>query len=162
MAIQRVQPLDNDINLFHSDDVWSLPADELLDRYLRVSAVVCRAMEAVVLHYASRGIAAVIEGCWLLPEFAGRSDYAGHVIQAPVKALYLQEPSLEQLSRSLITREDGWHARQPKAVQDAHTQMQWQFGRAVSQRAGALGLPVLESRPFDTLLARALAALDRP
>ena len=39
---------------------------------------------------------------------------------------------------------------------------QFRYGLEIKRQAEALGLPVLESRPFDTLLDRALAALEMP
>jgi 2-phosphoglycerate kinase len=159
MALQRLLPPEHDINLFRAADVWTLPADDLLARYLRVATVVCQAIEAVVLHYASIKKAAVIEGCWLLPDFAVQSEFAGYPVQAPIGALYLREPSLDQLAQQLLVRADGWHAEQPKAIQDAHALMQWRFGVEVNQRAKVLGLPVIDARPRATLVDRALQVL---
>jgi 2-phosphoglycerate kinase len=121
--------------------------------------VVCQAIEAVVVHYDSIGVAAVIEGCWLLPEFAVQREYAGRNLSSQVHANYLHEPSIAELSHRLLRREDGWHARQPGGFRAAHAQMQYQFGMEVKRRAEAIGLPVIDSRPFDTLVDRAIGAL---
>jgi 2-phosphoglycerate kinase len=160
MALQRVLPPDDPIHLFHSDLVWSLPHDDLLDRYLRVSTSVCQALEAVVAHYSSIGVDAIIEGCWVLPEFASQPVFADRPNSAVLKPLFLYEPSSGELSDRLLKRDDGWHARQTPGAQANHVHMQWEFGNTIKRRAEALAMPVIESRPFDTLLERALAALE--
>ena len=139
--------------------VWSLLHDQLLARYLSVSAAVCQALEAVVAHHSNIGVDAVIEGCWVLPEFADQAVFADRPNTASLKPLFLHEASADDLSDRLIARDDGWHAAQPRAAQAAHVRMQWEFSNEIKRRARTLQMPVLESRPFDTLLDRALEAL---
>jgi len=162
MVLRRTVPYDvaPDLHFFTSEACWSLPTDELVERYLRVSRFVCDAIEVVVAHYASIGVTAIIEGCWVLPAFALQERYAGRDNASVRKALFLYEPSIDELKQRLRVRPGGSPEREPKSVRDANVQMQWQFGLEIKRQAEALGLPVLESRPYDTLLDRALALLN--
>jgi hypothetical protein len=49
---------------------------------------------------------------------------------------------------------------QPVAIQENLITTRIDYGKEIKRQAEALGLPILECRPFDTLIDRALAALD--
>ena len=160
VSMQRLLPLDHEIHLFHNPEVWTLPAEELLDRYFRISRVVCLGLEAAVALCASHGFNAVFEGCWVLPEFAAQKTYAGYDAHASIRALFLYEPSLDALAERLVRRESGGQTPLPVGLAGAHTLMQHEFGVAIRGQAEGLNLPVLEPEPFETLLERAREALQ--
>jgi hypothetical protein len=71
------------------------------------------------------------------------------------RALFPVEPDLEQLKARLEDRYgQGWLASNP-----GNAEMNHHYGLKVAADAAALGQPVLECRPFDTLLERRLRLL---
>ncbi len=101
---------------------------------------------------------AVIEGSWLLPSFALQRTYDGHDVGDNVRSIFLHEPSSFEIESRLRDRRD-WLDKLPPKSQRNHVAMQALYGEEIRREAEALGLPVLASRPLETLEARALAAL---
>jgi 2-phosphoglycerate kinase len=168
VALQRVVPqsVAPELHAFLADkDVWSRPTEQLVSLYLDVSEYVCHALAFAVAHHDSRGIAAAVEGSWILPAFAIDPDkYLGpndaRQLKRPVRSVFLYEPSFSELNARLHERGDEEYRAQPDTVRESQSLMQHAYGQEIARQAEALNLPVLTSRPFDTLLDRALAALD--
>ena len=118
MALRRAIPPEAapDLHFFTRDESWLQPIDELVQQYLSVARFVCNAIENVVTHYAAIGTTAVIEGCWVLPDFAVQAGYAGCRFQAQRRALFLYEPSPTALATRLATRENGGQPPPPKYI----------------------------------------------
>jgi hypothetical protein len=66
------------------------------------------------------------------------------------------EPDEEALLQNMLTRGRGIETMTMQEVRtEAHAKVL--FGQWISDEAQRLGLPVIESRPFDTLAQRILA-----
>ena len=76
-----------------------------------------------------------------------------------MKSLFLYEPDIAELGARLSERGE-WSSRIPEEERAPRLAFFHAFGLEIKRRAEALSLPVLESRPFDTLFDRALAALE--
>jgi 2-phosphoglycerate kinase len=150
-----------DLHLFDDDAIYGRhDPGELVEMYQRVSRVVCDAVEPVLAHHDIIGRRVIIEGCWLLPDFAAQERYAGRSLDRPVRSLFIHEPSLEAMENRMRERSGGWIEAQSPESRQNHVQMQWQFGEALKERAAEFGLPVLESAPFESLETRALQVLS--
>ncbi len=147
-----------DLHLFEPDSVWLLPVEELVDRYLRISVRICRTIEPLIAHHDIIGAPVVIEGAWLLPSFVTQGVYAGRTVGG-VRSLFLHESSSREIERRLAARPTPWLREQPPEIARNHTLTQLEYGLEIWRRADAMGLPVIASRPFDTLFERALALL---
>jgi hypothetical protein len=108
----------------------------------RLSRRLCTVAEAVIARHLSQGTTLILEAFWLLPEFAARMTSAHTVPGEAVQALFLYDDA---------ERRNG--PGNQAAALAAHS-------LAIKTEALDLGLPVLASRPFETLAARAIATLS--
>jgi len=158
-AIESAVPrgADRDLHPFHDPTIWSLPLQDIMDRRLRWARRLCQISEDVLVrtHYLKRAL--ILEGVWVLPEFASQRSYGGIEMGEKVRSLFLYEPDIDALEQRLFARdgEMGLPADQPSRLESLH-----QYGALIKRGAVFLGLPVLESQPFDTLLDRALEVLN--
>ncbi|HEX5370223.1 MAG TPA: hypothetical protein VFY10_12480 [Dehalococcoidia bacterium] len=161
ITLQRAIPSDVEpaLHLFEDDAVWEEAPALLVERYLRAAAYVSWASERLIAHHCRIETPVVIEGSWLLPSFAVQHAYDGHEVGSRVRSLFLFEPSSREIESRIRSRR-VWLDRLHAHSQRNHIDMQALYGLEIKHRAEALALPVLESRPFETLEARALAALS--
>ena len=160
ITLQRALPSDVEpaLHLFEAESVWEEAPSSLVERYVRAASYVSWACERLVAHHCLIDTAAVIEGSWVLPSFATQGTYDGHDTGPKVRSLFLFEPSAQEIESRIRGRRD-WLQKLPAESQRNHVEMQALYGIEIKRRAEALGLPVLESKPFETLEARALVAL---
>jgi len=148
---------DRDLHIFHDPSFWELPVEEMVERSLRWSARLCEINAAVLVrhHFVNRPI--ILEAVWVLPEFAAQTRFGDVDLSGRIRSLFLYEPDIDLLRERLYGRDGalGLPSNQPRRLASFHEQ-----GLVLKQRAEALGLPVLECRPFETLFERALAALQ--
>jgi 2-phosphoglycerate kinase len=150
------------LHLFEPESIWlTLTPEELTERYLPVASCMCSAIEPLLVHHLQIKRPVVLEGAWLLPSFAQQGTYAGEDLGESVRSLFLVEDSREEIGQRIRGRHGGgsWFAAQSQLAQHNGIETQWLYGQRIKQSAEALCLPVLESRPFETLLERALSAL---
>jgi 2-phosphoglycerate kinase len=148
-----------ELHLLDGRAVWSYDPPELVERYLRVSAYVSEAIEPVVAHHHIIGRRVIIEGSWVLPRFAVQGTYAGTDTGDSVRSLFLSEPDLSVIEARIRARPHRWLENLEPHEQKNHLEVQRLYGERIKAQAEALGLPVLESRPSETLEERALAAI---
>lgn len=117
---------------------------------------ICRATEQLASWFdpAVRGVIAnrvesrtstVVEGDFISPEVAAEARSLG------VRSVFLLGSEADL--RANFVRRDGDEQAGRAAISAA-------LSRRLADRCRALGLPCLDARPFDTLLSRALDALD--
>jgi 2-phosphoglycerate kinase len=148
-----------DLHMFSEPDIWTRPVDELVERSLRSDHYLCRACESVIIRQVVRNEPAILEAVWLSPQFAAQDTFAGRTVIGEVRSLFLYEPEIDLLY-DRFERRGSWWTQVPARERDARVAYFHAFGLEIKRQAEALGLPVLESRPFDTLLERALQALS--
>jgi 2-phosphoglycerate kinase len=140
-----------------AESFWAKPVDELVASYTKLQDYMSPALERVVSTQVAKGKRLVIEGAWVLPAFAARSEFNG--VEADVRSLFLFEPDPLETERRRRRRTYPWMRTSAEDVMRNVTMMRYHHSLEMKRRAEQLGLPVLESRPFETLEARALAAL---
>lgn len=139
------------------DDLPQLDAAAIATRYRAVAAIVSDALEIVVAHHVATALPVLIEGDTILPALATQRTFAGLAVQSEVRAAFLVEPDPAQLRQNTMDRGRGAEAM-PAEELDAHLGFSWQYGQWLACEAAALNLPVVEARPYPTLLARTLRA----
>ncbi len=157
-AIEAAVPRgsDPDLHLFVDADVWQLPVEELVDRTERLSARICRAAEAVLARHHTHAQRFILDAFWVLPSFASQRSFNGVDMAGDVRSLFLYEDDGASMAERRAVRERDARPATPEAARLA---MFRAHGALMRRQAEALGLPVLASRPLETLEARALAAL---
>jgi 2-phosphoglycerate kinase len=150
-----------DLHLFDDDSIWlDLDPDTLVDRYLRVSAWICEAIVPLLVHHSTIRRPVIIEGAWVLPEFARRHNFGGRDLTGPVSSIFVVEPDPEAIEQRIAARPQRWLESLSPSARRNHLEMHRRHGFELRRRAEALGLPVLDAQPFETLAARAIGALD--
>jgi 2-phosphoglycerate kinase len=150
---------DPDLHAFSQPELWDSPLDNRIAASFTVARRVCDRTSTVVSWHLNRRIPLIIEAVWLLPEVAQQVALFGGAESGQVRPLFLHDPDFDALRERLHQRLD-WMARVAPREREPRIEMFYGFSQEVRAQAESLGLPVLESRPFETLEERALAALD--
>lgn len=148
------------LHAFLSDDVWSRPPEELRDRLIAVGGVVSDALEIVVANHVATDAPLVLEGDGILPSFATGRTFAGLDVGDRVRAVFLVEPDEGSVLDAMLARGRGIdvlseHERRTGARASRL------YGLWLRHEAEGRGLPVVETRPWDSLLDRVLEAVGR-
>ena len=100
---------------------------------------------------------AITEAVWLLSTFVRQSKFDDVPMDDEVQSIFLVEGSKELLRERLLSRdgEAGLPEGQPSRIEAF-----FEHGQLIAKSANSAGLPVLQSRPFATLLQRAMAVLE--
>lgn len=139
------------------DDLPQLDAATIATRYRAVAAIVSDALEIIVAHHVATALPVLIEGDTILPALAAQRSFAGLAVPSAVRAVFLVEPDPVQLRQNTLDRGRGAEAL-PAEELEAHLGFSWQYGQWLAGEAAALHLPVVEARPYATLLTRTLSA----
>lgn len=141
-------------------DFRQLSAEAFRDGLIAVAEVVSRALELVVANHVGQARSVVLEGDGILPAMAARRIFSGMDIGNAVRAIFLIEPDLEALVANMRKRTSA--ASVPNAARRNEARASWLYGLWLRQEGLRYGLPVLDVRPYETLLSRALRVLSTP
>jgi 2-phosphoglycerate kinase len=134
------------------------PSDASSSPHTRtVAAIVSDALEIVVAHHVATALPVLIEGDTILPALAAQRTFAGLAVSSEVRAVFLVESDPAQLRQNTLDRSRGAEAM-PARELEAHLSFSWQYGHWLAREAVALSLPVVQVRPYPTVLARTLRA----
>ncbi len=139
------------------EGIWRQPPDRLCEALMRVSAVVSTSVEVVVEHHVAVGSPLVLEGDGVSPVNAAKLISAEHH-NGQIRAVFLDEPDEDAL---LATLQERWRESAGNRQSELRTQARthWLFGQWLVGEAKRLQLPVIPSRPWNTLSSRVLAAI---
>jgi 2-phosphoglycerate kinase len=169
LGIQQVTtPLQHPtFHTFPSDEAAaSLPADEFRDGLIAVARAMSPALQAVMAHhyFVDGAGPLVIEGDALLPQLAAQEDLAelgisqNSVETTRVRSVFLVEPSEEALLRNMRDRGRGFETLGP-LEQRTYAHASWLYGQWLADQARRYGRPIVEPRPWRTLLERVNRAI---
>lgn len=173
LAIQHVTtPAQHPVlHRFFTDEALYEDADAYRDALIAVAEAMAPAVAVVIANHLSQHREfdpCIIEGDgivpWLaVPERAAHSPHLAPVTAAmhaaQVRAFFVHELDEEGIRGAITGRTRGADIGFTEA-QRATVRGSWLYGEWLRAEAERFGLPVLSSRPHDTLLARALALLD--
>lgn len=138
-------------------DFRQLAPEAFRDGLIAVGEVVSAALEIVVANHVGQARPVVLEGDGILPALAVRRTLSGIDVGNAVRAIFLIEPDLEALVANMLTRSSV--ASAPDAALRNEVRASWLYGLWLREEALRHGLPVLEARPYATLLTRVLRVL---
>jgi 2-phosphoglycerate kinase len=140
------------LHLFRTDPEAFFALDEKgkLGVAIAYSTVMAEALEAVIANHLDGGSPIVLEGDFLLPSLAVREAYAGIPAAGRVRGFILSEDEA-QIARNYLARKGE--------PQPDRARWSWNHSEWLRQEAERLGVPTLAARPWETVLARALALL---
>ena len=145
---------NDDLYLFWDvPDVWQLPPERLRDGLIGTGVAMSPAMEIVTASQIDHVGPAIIEGDNIVPSFSTYLLVRERVAGRQVAMVFLVEPDEEVLLGNLLARGRGM-AGHTTAECRTEARAKWLFGQWLVAEAGHYGLPVLESRPWETLAER--------
>jgi 2-phosphoglycerate kinase len=130
-----------------------LSADEIIQHLLEQGEAMRHGLEAVIANHLEASTPVVLEGDFIPPALAAKASFSGQANGGRVRGAFLFEPDEQQLVANYLSREP---AAGPQ-VKRAH--VSWLHGLWLRQEAERYGLPVVLSRPWDSILERLIAAL---
>lgn len=103
-------------------------------------------LKAIVDRHIEDNLPVIIEGDFISPEF-------GASFQNPkVKSLFIHEPETSQILKNYFDREGG-------EFQHFRAEISSQYGNWLINECANLGIPVVESRPWESALQRVLKCI---
>ena len=131
-----------------------LPAAEIMQRLLEHSDALTPGLEGVIGQHLEASTPLVLEGDFLLPRLAAQASFSGQANGGRVRGAFLHEPDEQQFVANYMAREPQ------SGPQVKRAQVSWLHGLWLKQEAERHGLPVVLSRPWDTVFERLIAAVS--
>ena len=130
--------------------------EEMCDALVAVGEVLTAPLEVVIENHVDQRNPIVIEGDGILPSLLARAPVAERARM--VRAVFLIEPDESQVLANVLAR--GRYAEdmtQQELRNDAHSK--WLYGQWLAEEAARHELPVVQPRPWETLVQRLLERL---
>ena len=135
------------IHYWSSGVDWKdIGVNENVDWLIGVSKEMIPAINVVVERHLEDSLPVIIEGDFIHPETAVSFN------NPAIKALFVHEPHKEQLLKNYNDREGG-------ALQHYRADVSIAYGKWQAEICQRLGIDVIEARPWDTAVNRAIACL---
>lgn len=136
----------------HPEEARRMDEEQQLAYMLSYSKVMAVALEFVIANHIESRAPIVLEGDFLLPALAVQAHYDDVAADGQMQAIFLYEDDEAQLRRNYLLREGE--------EQPGRARASWRHNEWLRQEAERLGVPTIAARPWDTALARAIAAVD--
>jgi len=140
--------------------VWNLPPERLRDGLIAVGEVISPAIEVVITNHVDTKASIIIEGDGILPSLFARPEVRDRAAGGHVRAVFLVEPEEEMLFTNMLARRRGIAEKTENELR-TEARAKWLYGQWLTTEAQRYGLPVLESRPWSTLLERLIQVCQR-
>jgi 2-phosphoglycerate kinase len=131
-----------------------LSATEIMEQGLEVGQVMTPGLEAVIANHLETQTPVVLEGDFIHPALAAQKSFSGLANDGQVRAIFLYEADERQLLTNFSQREPD------SGPQTKRARVSWLYGQWLKGEAECYGLPVLASRPWDTVFDRIVAAVS--
>lgn len=144
--------------LEETPNVWTRPPAGLRQAFINVAELMVPALRAVIHSHVVTDVPMVIEGDGVLPALAESPLLRPLVDTGAVRFCCMATPGIDELVDNMVARGRGFDASTPDQPR-AHAAANQAFGHWLEEEAARLGIPVVVSRPFDTLADRILDAI---
>ena len=111
-----------------------------------VSKEIEPSLKAIVENHLDSDVPVIIEGDFIHPEFVASFD------NPKVKAIYIHDSDRDQVLKNYFSREGG-------ELQHFRADVSSTYGAYLAAKCTELGIPVAESRPWDTVVTRMIEKL---
>ena len=151
MTTPEQQPV---MHFFRTDpgQFFALDEEQKLAHAIDYAEAMAEPLEYVIANHLDGGAPIVLEGDFLLPSLAARSDYDGIPAAGRVRAVIVYEDDESQIGRNYLAREGEPQPERARAS--------WRYSEWLHREAERLGVPRLAARPWDTVFERALTLLE--
>jgi len=130
-----------------------LEPERLLAGLVATGEVMSSAIEIVVANHCDNAGPIIIEGDGIIPSLFERPLMRRYRMSGQLKAVFLVEQDEEILFTNMIARGRGITER-PASELRTEARAKWLYGQWLTEQAYSYSLPVLEPRPWDTLVKR--------
>ena len=164
LALQRSQvvlPEHTEALYFFEETprIWEMPAERLRDGLIAVGHIMIPALEVVIENHVDTAAPVVIEGDGILPSLFARASIRARAASGHVRAVFLVEPEEDAIFTNMVVLRRGIAERTGAELRtEAHAK--WLFGRWLADEASRYGLPVVEPRPWATLIDRVMRVVN--
>lgn len=134
-------------------DIWSKPVEELVAGFVDVARIMAPAVRVVIDSHVVTGVPMVIEGDGVLPSLIDDPVLRPWVEAGSVRFCCVTAATQAELAENMVLRGRGDHLEDHERV-TRHARANLAFNDWLAAAAQASGIPVVQSRPFDTLAAR--------
>ena len=119
-----------------------------VSQLIDVGQMLIPGLAAVINDHLEENIPMILEGDFILPELTACFQ------SAKVKTVFIHEPSKEQILQNYLLREGE--------TQQYRAEVSYSYGTYLSRECTNFNIPIVESRPWNTLMERVIAALNSP
>jgi 2-phosphoglycerate kinase len=157
-ALQAMTTPDQQPALHHwasHPEAAELPPEGILKLHLAVVEALEPGLAAVVANHLETDTPVIIEGDYLSPRFAARETFNGVAANGRVASVFLHEPNEDRLVANFAGREPA------DGEQRGRARVSVLFGEWLAGQAAQPGIPIIQPRPWTSLVRRVLASLDR-
>jgi len=134
-------------------DIWTRPVDDLLQAFVDVATVMAPAVRVVIDSHLATGVPMVIEGDGVLPSLVEDPVLRPWIAAGSLRFCCVAAESRAELIENMVRRRRGDHLEDRKRVTlQANANLAFNDWLVESSRAPRI--PVVASRPFDTLADR--------
>ncbi|HEU5378403.1 MAG TPA: isopentenyl transferase family protein [Ktedonobacteraceae bacterium] len=168
MAIQQVTTPGEQPGIHYflaHPTIWQKPPEALCEGFITVCGAMERPLSVCIAHhvFVEGAGPVIIEGDGILPALAARRDFPNlHFGPGPVgcevRSVFLVESDEEIIAQNMHLRGRGFGDVSLKEQQTV-VRASWLYGQWLRRQADHYNLPVIESRPWDTLIERVLQAI---
>ncbi len=134
-------------------DCWTRPVDELLRAFIDVATVMAPAVRVVIDSHLVTGAPMVIEGDGVLPSLVGDPVLRHWVDSGALRFCCVAAGSRDELIENMVLRVRGDHLEdRDRVALQANANLA--FNDWLAEASRSLSIPVVSSRPFETLIER--------
>lgn len=127
-------------------DWKSIGVDSNVNWLIDVSKEMIPVLKAIVNRHLEDKLPIIIEGDFIYPEFTISFD------NPEVKSIFIYEPDINQIMQNYLSREGG-------DLQQYRTEISIAYGKWLADTCKQNNIRVIEVRPWDTALTRAIESL---
>jgi 2-phosphoglycerate kinase len=169
LALQELTLSEHHPELHHLEATpaaWRESPEAFPDRLIATSAALEKPLATIIAHHVVvAGVGPlIIEGDNVTPQLAAKRDFSDQkffsrlVLADQVRSLFIVEPDEHTILANMRARGRGFDQLAP-AEQRTEARASWLYGQWLQREAEQRHLPVVPSRPWDTLLQRALSSI---
>lgn len=140
-----------------TEDVWSLPIEDLVQGLIDVAELMVPAVRVVIDSHVVTDVPLVLEGDGVLPALVDDSVIHPHIESGRVRVCAVTAASAGELFENMIERGRGMDVGDVRRHR-RHAEANAAFGRWLTEASRDRAIPVVRSRPFAALPDRILDA----
>lgn len=141
-------------------DVWQREPKELCDALIAMGEALSAPLEVVIENHVDTCAPIVLEGDSILPSLYSRPPVIERAATGAIQAVFLIEPDEPVILANIVERGRGIGVQTQKELR-TEARAKWLFGQWLTREAARYNLPVMEPRPWETLVERLLEQLGQ-